>query len=136
MHCTTHHDHGFGLAGLFDGLGDAFRIFSRITELEGLHRPGSRSTLAAPLGIQQSIDPSAGIDTHVMTAVRADIERRLQVFFVKHRFTGGALNPYAFRHPLVLPRPAITAIVAVDARGKDLVYPTHCSFPNISGWAG
>src|SRR5690606_38931320 len=52
---------------------------------------------------------------------------------LEHRLTSRALDTEAFRHPLAGSgiRP-----VTVDSWRKDLVYPTHCSFPNVPGRTG
>src|SRR5690606_23090568 len=71
--------------------------------------------------------PLACRHPHVMRALRADVQVRLEVGRVQHRVARWALDPYAFGD-LLAPRGR-----TFDARRKQLVEPGHEVIPD--SWA-
>src|SRR5690606_5508861 len=134
MNAPTHDDHGFSFACLLDRLGDALRILACIAEFERVHGTRIGADLHPAFRIKQGINARTRIDAHMMTAIGADVQACLEVVPIEYRFTGWALRPNPFRHPLV--GSTFATAITIDTRWQDLVYPTHCSFPNISGLAG
>src|SRR3546814_20510372 len=76
----------------------------------------------ATFRVKQGVGTRPRAYAQVMTAFRADIERGLQVFFVKHRFAGGAFYPDA------LGDAPCTIVATVDARRQNFLEPTHDLF--------
>src|SRR5699024_4489547 len=72
------------------------------------------------LFIQQRINTLTGTDTHMMTALGADVQCAFQVFFIKYGFTRRAFHPDAFGHAL-----AASIIFSIDPRRKYFFNPAH-----------
>src|SRR3546814_11989905 len=99
--------------------GDALRVFAAVLEFQGIHRPGMFADFNATFRVKQGVDTRPRAYAQVMTAFRADIERGLQGFFVKHRFAGGAFYPDA------LGAAPCTIVATAAARRQNFRSPTQ-----------
>jgi hypothetical protein len=99
---------------------EAVRILLAVLELQGVDRQRFLADFIAAACVEQRIEARAGADAHVVVALRADMQVRLEVVAVEHRFAGWALDPQAFRHGL-----AIGGIGALDSWGQQFFQPTH-----------
>ncbi len=93
MDRAAHDDHGVGFVGVFHRLFQAVRILPAVLELQRIDRQDFLADFIAAFWIEQTVQPFARANPHVMTAFRADMQIRLDVVAVQHRFARRALDP-------------------------------------------
>jgi len=99
---AAHGDQGILLASLLLCSGETVLVFLAIAELEAVDGLQVSGDLFAPFGVEEHVEPGAGVDTHVVLALRAYIEGLFQLGAIQHRLAGRALVPQTFRHRTLL----------------------------------
>src|SRR5262249_29776046 len=100
------------------GLGEPVLVAFAVAELQRIFRGNPGAELLGVARIEETLQPLAAADAHVMAALRAHIQVALELSTVEHRIAGGALDPQPLRDRAGTP-------FGLDSRGHDLFEPGH-----------
>ena len=106
LHAAAHDHQRVGLAGVLQGLFQAFGVFAAVFELERINRQHFLADLVSAFAVQKHVQPGSRADAVVVAASGADVLVLLQIRFVQNGFATGALDPQSLGHAAALGRVA------------------------------
>ena len=115
---ARHHDQRIFLVRALLSLQQAVAILLAVAKLERIFRLDRVGELGERLGIEETLEPLAGTDAHVMSALRTHMQIAFELGSIEHGIARRTLHPQPFRN-------RARAALRLDPGRHDFFEPGH-----------